>query len=137
MPSNVVWFERLMYVAILLGLVDIALTMQREAMAFPSAEAWIAVATGAVLVALYVWLIWLVARKRVGWVRYVLLVLFLLTLAAAFVDLPADLRTRSIDLAVNGLQCLAEAVALVLVFTGNARGWFAKAAAGPGVSAPA
>ena len=134
MPSNVVWFERLMYLAILLGLVDIYTTAQREAVTFPSAQAWIYVAVAIILTGVYVLLIWLAARRRKSWPRYVLAVLFLLTLAAALVSLPTDLREHPLDVVVNALQCVAEAVALVLIFTGNARAWFAKPVAGPGQS---
>jgi hypothetical protein len=129
MPSNVTWFERLMYVAVLLGLIDIYITFRREQMAFPSAEAWIMIVVAAILTALYVWLIWLVARKHKGWVRYVLLVLFLLTVAAALVSLPSDLREHPVEFANNILQCIAEGVALFLAFTGNARPWFQRGVA--------
>ena len=54
MPSNVVWFERLMYLAILLGLVDIYTTAQREAVTFPSAQAWIYVAVAIILILILV-----------------------------------------------------------------------------------
>ena len=37
----------------------------------------LAVVIAALLTALYVWLIWLVTRRRKGWVRYALLVLLL------------------------------------------------------------
>jgi hypothetical protein len=131
MPANVAWFERLMFVAILLGLTDIYTTARRGGVSFPSG-----VAAAVILTGVYVVLIWLAARRRKSWPRYVLAVLFVLTLAAALVSLPTDLRERPFDVLVNGLQCLAEAVALVLVFTGNARAWFAQPVAGPGQSPP-
>ena len=126
-PSNVTWFERLMYVGVLLSLADIYVTSRHEQITFPSAEGWVAVGTGAILTALYVGLIWLVARRRKGWVRYVLVALLVLTVAAVLMSLSNDIRQQPVGFAVNVLDCLAEGVALYLVFTGNARPWFTSA----------
>jgi hypothetical protein len=127
MPSNVTWFERLMYVGVLLGLADIYLTARYEQMTFPSTEAWLTIGTGAILAAVYVWLIWLVARKRKGWVRYVLVALFVLGVVAVLMSLSTDVREHPLGLTVNVLSSLAEGIALYLAFTGNARPWFTPA----------
>jgi hypothetical protein len=100
MPSNVTWFERLMYVGVLLSLADIYVTSRHEQITFPSAE---------------------------GWVRYVLVALLVLTVAAVLMSLSNDIRQQPVGFAVNVLDCLAEGVALYLVFTGNARPWFTSA----------
>jgi hypothetical protein len=100
-----------------------------DAVTFSSGAAWGYLAAGVILAALYVWLIWLAARRHRGSARWVLAVLFVLTVAAALVGLPENFRERRIDLVIDWLQVLAEAVALVLIFTGNARDWFAPSSA--------
>lgn len=126
MPSNVVWFERLMIGAVLLGLVG-ALLLWLRVPAGSVTDIVVAVIVIVVNFGLALLLIWLVARRRKGWVRYIIAALFLLGLLPAIGSLPDELRAQPIEGALTALQLVLQAVALVLVFTGNAAAWFAPA----------
>jgi hypothetical protein len=133
MPPNVVWFERLMIAAVFCGLAGVFLFWQREGV---SSTAELAIAAGLVIVnfGLMLLLIWLIARRRKGWVRYVIAVLFLLGLPYALKSAQAELMIYPVEGGLSVVQLALQGVALVLVFTGNARAWFAKPAAAPAPS---
>jgi uncharacterized membrane protein YqjE len=130
MPSNVAWFERLMIGSILIGLVGVFLVWQRQG-TVELTEIAIAGALIVVNFGLMLLLIWLIARRRIGWIRYVLAVLFVLGLYGALRTLPEELRSTPLDSGLNLVQLVLQGAALVLVFARNARPWFAKAKAAP------
>jgi hypothetical protein len=82
------------------------------------------VAIGSILAPLTdVLFIWLVARQRKGWPRWILLL-------PVVIGIPYDLRwiftIPIFDLIVVCTAHVAQIVALYLIFTGNAREWFAN-----------
>src|SRR5262245_45530144 len=125
MPSNVAWFERLMIASIFVALAGVFLMWQRQG-TFAVAE--LAVAAGLIIAnfGVLLLLIWLVARRRQGWARYVIGALFALGLPFALTNAPAELRAFPVEGALSLLALMMQGAALVLIFTGNARGWFAK-----------
>jgi hypothetical protein len=134
MPSNVTWFERLMYGALLLSLVSGYLVAQGELTAAADdiglgRDALLGVVVGIVIIFAAIWVlfIWLAARRHKGWARYVLAILFVLSLLA-YLQGYAEIAERPVEGLVNGVQLVMQLVALILVFTGNAREWFTRPA---------
>jgi chromate transport protein ChrA len=78
------------------------------------------------VLAIIVLFIWLIARRRKNWARWVWLSLFILGLPFAFPELSRLLRSGLIVATLVCAQNLAQIVALYLIFTGNAREWFAR-----------
>lgn len=69
-------------------------------------------------------MIWLTARRRKNWARWLLLILALLGLPA-YVHMFG--RMISVDFLaglLSSVQCVVQAIAFVLLFSGNARDWF-------------
>jgi hypothetical protein len=125
MPSNVVWFERLMIGSVIAGFIGVLLLWQRVP-AGSATDIVVALILIVVNFGLLLLLIWIVARRRKGWVRYVIGALFLLGLPYAVRDLPSELSAQPVEGALSALRIALQAVALVLVFIGNARAWFAR-----------
>ncbi len=82
----------------------------------------------AIIVPLMVLLVYLIARRRKNWARWLLAILFV-------VGLPGSIPAVTDALAFNppvaflmGAQILTQLVALIFVFTGNARDWFSRSA---------
>lgn len=126
-PGNVIWFERLMYAAIALGVVTAPLR-QHDWMRVKAAlggagdiGVWAFVIGSAVISAAVVWL---VARRRLNWLRWTWLALFVLGLAVGAFGLArgAPIGTASFVLGTIGI--LLQAAAFYFVFTGDAKPWF-------------
>jgi hypothetical protein len=129
MPSNVVWFERLMYGSLIVPIAWAFLRwreLRTDLMA--RADVMLGIAVIGILFLAFILLIWLVARRRMGWVRHVLAALLvvdlLLTLSGVYLNSPYN----PLDLMLEILADVMQLVALVLIFTGNARGWFIASA---------
>lgn len=122
-PGCVLWFERLFYISALLSAIGIA---------FDWAKGMNSVAAAAMsaLLALQLMLIWLAARRRKNWARYLLLGLFLAWTIGGIISSglgsqtpnwqPPDISIQAVKLA----KILLETVGLILVLTGKSRQWF-------------
>ena len=129
MPSNVIRFEQLMYLSLGIGIVFSALQFQR--LVSQSSVALILTTQAAVL-GIMVLFIWLVARRRANWARWVLLVFFLLGLVPFIPYLSQTLQASPLSGSLSIAQLFAQGIALYLIFTGNAVEWFKKElSAGP------
>lgn len=129
MPANVAWFERLMYLAVAIGLGDSALHWHQDiAVARAVGGAAFVIVDQTVSVAILVWLIWLTARRRRNWARWVLLVLTVLGVAFYLISFHRVMEIAPLTGVLGLVQCAAEIIALVLIFSGNAREWFARTA---------
>ena len=128
MPSNVSWFEKLMYTVLVLGLVNLAIDGQRLAAAPELRQiggvaflAVVAILTDLILILL----IWLVARRRKNWARWVMVVMFSVGLVPAILTMAGLFQANPAAGGIMVVQSVLQIVALVLVFSGNARPWFA------------
>jgi hypothetical protein len=120
-PSNVVWFERLMYFMVLIEVIFTIL--QWDQLMAQAPQYYGAAATGTLFGILTdVLFIWLVARRRKSWVRWLLLVPVVFGIPYGIVTWPP---ATPVSYAVpTCLSWLAQAVAVFLIFTGNSREWF-------------
>jgi hypothetical protein len=128
-PSNVTRFEQLMYFTLGIGVLGTFRQWNRlvsdPRLARLGGVAFL-VSTQIIAFGILVLLIWLVARRRKNWARWLTLVMFVL-------GTPSALRiighTLHIDLLAGSLMCvqlIMQIVALFLIFTGNASDWFAR-----------
>jgi hypothetical protein len=125
MPRNVAYFERIAYAAVILNLV--VLPINREVIGHFLDKYPIGVPVAIVLYfGLQIFWIWLVARRRQNWARWVSLIYVVVTLPFMIKD---DLGLYELPVAVAFsavfvLQC----VAVSFLFTRSARPWFRSGA---------
>ena len=134
-PTNVTRFEQLMYLSLGIGIVVSALQYEdfvRKAVIHwgPDLPAFLlggVLGTGVGFGAL-VLLIWLIARRRKSWARWVYLVLFLIGLPLSIPILGVMLKSNPISAILSIIQVLSQGLALYLIFTGDSANWFKKVA---------
>jgi heme/copper-type cytochrome/quinol oxidase subunit 4 len=122
MPKNVLWFEVLLYLSLTLDALSVAFQDRT-----PSAEAsdemiMVATLTAGGLILLLVYFVWLAARRRKNWPRWVLaaaLVLSVISLLQVVGDNGVEL-----DSGIEIASCMLTAAGLYFSFTGDAQGWF-------------
>jgi len=123
MPSNVARFEILFYLSLLLSVPKVLLDANHMTgllgLAFMSVILLFACA-------IWILLLWLAARRRMNWARWVLLVFFLVGLVPFLLNLVDIFGTSMLSGSLGTLQLAMQSVALYLAFTGNSRPWFAK-----------
>ena len=119
MPTNIIWFERLAYASLVLGLLVGALDFGTlSEVGLPATVIGIAVGS----IALMSLLIWLIARRKQNWARWLFLTFFLLGLPFFLMNLPEE---SILDALLAVLQAILQGAALYLVFTGDAKAAFA------------
>ena len=125
LPSNVARFEQLMYLALVIGLFDSALTWNHNvALAGKLGGVYFVLFGQAFVFVFIVLFIWLVARRRKNWARWLMLVLFVLGLPPYFGGLHRLLNFEPVAGALSLVGFLVQVIALSLIFSGNARDWF-------------
>ena len=124
-PTNVTRFEQLMYLSLGIGIVVSAL--QYEDFVRLAGPVFMLIVQGAGFGAL-VLLIWLIARRRKSWARWVYLVLFLIGLPLSIPILGVMLKSNPISAILSIIQVLSQGLALYLIFTGDSANWFKKVA---------
>lgn len=129
-PGRVLWFERLFYLSM-------ALSVIRFVINWPDRMPLVVFAAIYALFVFQLVLIWLAARRRKNWARWVLLIFFLASAAAGLVY---DGMTGGIGWTAPStwsailrlVQLLFEDIGLILIFTGrSARRWFTPAGQHP------
>ena len=121
-PKNVLWFEVLMYLSLVLDALSVA--FQDRTPSDDMTDQMIAVATlmAACLILLLVYFVWLAARRRKNWPRWALvaaLVLSVISLVQILGDGGLDLGSG-----IEIVSCTLTAAGLYFSFTGDAQGWF-------------
>ena len=125
MPSNVARFEILFYTSVVLGVLTFLLDAKHVSQKAEASFLFI----GIVLVltfGLLVLLVWLSARRRKNWARWVVFIVFLLGLVPFLFSLPEMFTSSMLRGSVATVQMILQSVAIYLVFTGNAKPWFEK-----------
>ncbi len=122
LPKNVWWYEVLLYLSLTLDAVSVA--FQDRTPTAQMTEQMITVATimAAGLILLLVYFVWLSARHRKNWPRWVLtaaLVLSVFSLAQVLGESGVQF-----DSGIELVSCALTAAGLYFSFTGDAVGWF-------------
>jgi hypothetical protein len=119
-PKNVFWFEILLYAALTLDALSVALQGRGGALNVDIVTTAIFLEGAVILLQFY--FVWLAAQRRVGWPRWALAVMLLLSV----ISLLQTIGVEGMHLlsAIEIMSCALTAVGLYLSFTGNAQGWF-------------
>jgi len=121
-PKNVLRFEVLLYSSLILDALSVA--FQDRTPSADMTESTIAAATvlAAGLILLLFYFVWLAARRRKNWPRWVLLATLVLSVISLFQIV--DESGLQPDTAIEVVSCALTAAGLYCSFTGDARGWF-------------
>jgi hypothetical protein len=120
-PKNVLRFEVLLYLSLLIDSLSAALLDRTPADMSDAAEANVNL-IAVVLVAFFLFLVWLAARHRKNWARWVLVAalgLSVLSLLDSFGSGGMTLAT-----ALDVVSTALTAAGIYFSFTGDAKGWF-------------
>src|SRR6266850_2601994 len=123
MPSNVARFEKLMYLSLGIFETSLILRWYVHDLALSAATA---VSFHSLNLVFLLACIWLVARRRKNWARWILLLVFIVSTKVYVPLLVPYWRGHGPDALSLGLSAtiLVQLVAFILIFTGNARDWF-------------
>jgi cell division protein FtsW (lipid II flippase) len=121
-PKNVLRFEVLLYSSLILDALSVA--FQDRTPSADMTESTIAAATvlAAGLILLLFYFVWLAARRRKNWPRWVLLATLVLSVISLFQII--DEGGLQLDSAIEVVSCALTAAGLYCSFTGDAQGWF-------------
>jgi peptidoglycan/LPS O-acetylase OafA/YrhL len=121
-PKNVLRFEVLLYSSLILDALSVA--FQDRTPSADITESTIAAATvlAAGLIMLLFYFVWLAARRRKNWPRWVLLATLVLSVISLFQII--DESGLQLDSAIEVVSCALTAAGLYCSFTGDAQGWF-------------
>ena len=114
-PKNVARFEQLMYLSLAVGIFVAALRWNesvQQALPLGGSTFVLAVLGGTLVI--FVLLIWLVARRRKNWARWLMLVLFILGLPPYVSTLGKMMRLNPASGVLNLTQVIVQVVAFAL-----------------------
>lgn len=121
-PKNVLWFEVLLYLSLTLDSVSVAFRDRtpNDNMTDQAIIVGTVMAGGMILLLLY--FVYLAARHRMGWPRWVLSA----ALSLSVISLVPVIGQRGIefDSGIEVISCALTAMGLYYSFTGDAVGWF-------------
>jgi hypothetical protein len=121
-PNNVLWFEVLLYLSLTLDSVSVAFRDRtpNDNMTEQAILVGTVMAGGMILLLLY--FVYLAARQRMGWARWVLVA----ALTLSVISLVPVIAQRGIefDSGIEMISCALTAMGLYYSFTGDAVGWF-------------
>jgi protein-S-isoprenylcysteine O-methyltransferase Ste14 len=121
-PSNVLWFEVLLYMSLVLDALSVAFQDRTPGGDITESTIMIATVLAACLILLMFYFVWLAAQRRKNWPRWVLvgsLVLSVLSLLQIIGD-----DGLQVESAIEVVSCALTAAGLYFSFTGDAQGWF-------------
>jgi peptidoglycan/LPS O-acetylase OafA/YrhL len=121
-PKNVLWFQTLLYASLMLDALSVALQDRTPSADMTDGMIMIATVLAGGMILLLFYFVWLAARKRKNWPRWVLaaaLVLSIISLVQVIGDNGVEL-----DSGIEIVSCVLTAAGLYFSFTGDAQGWF-------------
>jgi O-antigen ligase len=121
-PRNVLWFEVLLYISLVLDALSIAFQDRTPSGDITESTIMVATVLAACLILLLFYFVWLAAQRRKNWPRWVLIASLVLSVISLFQIVGDD--GLQIDSAIEVVSCVLTAAGLYLSFTGDAQGWF-------------
>ena len=122
LPKNVLRFEVLLYLSLVLDALSVA--FQDRTPSAEMTESMITTATvmAACLILLLVYFVWLAAQRHKNWPRWALAAALVLSIISLF-QIIAESGLQ-FDSAIEIVSCILTAAGLYFSFTGDAKGWF-------------
>ena len=121
-PKNVLWFEILLYLSLMLDALSVAFQDRTPSGSMTESMITTATVMAACLILLLTFLVWLAAQRRKSWPRWVIsasLVLSVISLAQIIGE-----GGLQFDSAIEIISCALTGAGLYCSFTGDAKGWF-------------
>jgi hypothetical protein len=125
-PRPVIWFERIMLLAVALGILNTGLEWDYLASRIHStAPAWLIIGTaqGSVFGA-YLLLLWLISRRGNVIARWVFVILVVAAVLLAFISPPPTLSLGFIPASIAIAQYILALAGLEIIFRPDAGPWF-------------
>jgi protein-S-isoprenylcysteine O-methyltransferase Ste14 len=122
LPRNVLWFEVLLYISLMLDALSVAVQDRTPTGDATDAMIMAQAILNGVVILLLVYFVYLAARQRKNWPRWVMLaalVLSAISLVAAVGD-----KGMTLDAGIEIISCVLTTIGLYYSFTGDAQGWF-------------
>ncbi|MEA2863220.1 MAG: hypothetical protein QOC84_1176 [Bradyrhizobium sp.] len=122
LPKNVVWFEVLLYLSLMLDALSVAFQDRTPSGEMTDSMITVATVMAACMILLLVYFVWLAAQRRKNWPRWALLAALVLSILS-LVQVIGE-GGLGFDSGVEVVSCALTAAGLYFSFTGDARGWF-------------
>jgi hypothetical protein len=120
MPTNIIRFERLAYISMIFGI--FALGIDRN---FRAEFGWtVVIVSTAITVAIGVALIFLAARRRKNWARWVFSIIAAVGAAFVAYSLWTEFSAQPWVTGLNIVSTAFDAAAVYLLFSGDSQSWF-------------
>jgi hypothetical protein len=121
-PKNVLWFEVLLYMSLLLDALSVAVQDRTPTADMTDGMVMVsAVLDGGVILLLF-YFVWLAAQRRKNWPRWVLLAALVLS-GISLLQVVGD-KGVTLDAGIEIISCALTSLGLYYSFTGDAQGWF-------------
>ncbi|PAY03877.1 hypothetical protein CK489_36930 [Bradyrhizobium sp. UFLA03-84] len=124
-PESVIWYERLAWAAIAVGLASAAANLATLAKFYDRSPIGYPIMFVAAVLGQMLW-IWLVARKRQNWARWISLIVILLGIPTAMWDAEERFRLNPLAAIFYYAAFAVSLISVMLLFRGDAREWFAR-----------
>lgn len=125
MPKSIILFERLSYLSVFLGVLSMALNM-------PTITKFSAQSLGiypAVILAVFgvqILFIWLIARRRKNWARWIWIFVTIAGSVSALFDMSVRFNNNLVAAAAYYLVYIVSIAATVFLLTPNSRAWVSR-----------
>ena len=121
-PRNVLRFEALLYASLMLDALSVAFQDRTPTAELTEQMILAATMVAGAMILLLVYFVWLAARQRKNWPRWVLAAALLLSVISLFQVIGEN--GLELDSGIEIVSCVLTAAGLYFSFTGDARGWF-------------
>jgi O-antigen ligase len=121
-PKNVLWFEVLLYLSLVLDALSVAFTDRTPNAEMTEQMIMTASLMAAGLILLLVYFVWLAAQRRKNWPRWALVASLVLSVIS-LVQIVGESGVQ-LDSGIEIVSCALTAAGLYFSFTGDAQGWF-------------
>jgi protein-S-isoprenylcysteine O-methyltransferase Ste14 len=122
LPKNVLWFEVLLYLSLVLDALSVAFQDRTPSKQMPESMIMVATVMAASLILLLVYFVWLAAQRRKNWPRWALVASMILSVVS-LVQIIGESGVQ-LDSGIEVVSCALTAAGLYFSFTGDAKGWF-------------
>jgi peptidoglycan/LPS O-acetylase OafA/YrhL len=122
LPRNVLLFEVLLYLSLILDALSVAFQDRTPGADMTSSMIAVATAMAGGLILLLFYFVWLAARRRKNWPRWVLAAALLFSIASLWQVIGEN--GLELDSGIEIVSCVLTAAGLYFSFSGDAQGWF-------------